>query len=417
MFWFLLILIAAFALFLLYREGLLKDKFTLFIAVCCTAIVFILRAACREYISGDYVSFLDGWVDYFRTNGGFAALSKPIGNYNLPYQYLLALFSYLNIYDLYLIKLLSIFFDVVLAYYSMKIVGRFTENVYLRLASFFIILALPTVIVNGAYWGQCDSIYTAFGLMSIYYAMESKPVKSMIALGMSFAFKLQAVFFMPIFLIFLIMRKIKIRHLFVFPAVYVATTIPAVIAGHSFWQAITFYFSNATSAGSGLNYNSASIFAFKAVRELGNAETMAKVGIAAAFLLVAVILLLLIIRRNRINDNIILLAVTIFATGIPLLLPHMHDRYFFPADVLTAICAIVCLYRLALPILMSFSSLVCYCYFLRRYYILPLNVASTAAIIVLVMLVIELVMSLFRSTSEFSEKLSGEEKIMVDKPD
>ena len=54
---------------------------------------FVLRGAALDYQTLDYQNFLTRWVDFFRDNGGFRALAYPVGNYNIPYLYFLALFS------------------------------------------------------------------------------------------------------------------------------------------------------------------------------------------------------------------------------------------------------------------------------------------------------------------------------------
>jgi hypothetical protein len=74
----------------------------------------------------DYQDSSRGWVQYFRQNGGFAGLSRSVGNYNVPYLYFFGAFSYSGIDDLQLIKLLSIFFDVLMAWGCMRLAGLFT---------------------------------------------------------------------------------------------------------------------------------------------------------------------------------------------------------------------------------------------------------------------------------------------------
>ena len=130
---------ALFALWLLYKAGLLKDRRYVFAAVLLGVGVWQLWAAgacLLDYETLDYKDFLSQWVQYFRDNGGFAALSRQIGNYNIPYLYFLALFSYSGIDDLYLIKLLSIFFDVLLAWGCALLLGRFTDSAPRRRALF-----------------------------------------------------------------------------------------------------------------------------------------------------------------------------------------------------------------------------------------------------------------------------------------
>ncbi len=108
-----LFLIAIFAVCIIWSEGLIKYKSRLIISIILVSMAFVLRGFGMEHVTLDYTTFLSKWMEYFRENGGFAAISEQIGNYNLPYLYFLALFSYIDESDFYLIKLLSVFFDVV----------------------------------------------------------------------------------------------------------------------------------------------------------------------------------------------------------------------------------------------------------------------------------------------------------------
>lgn len=166
---------ALFALFLLYRAGVLNNTLRLVSAVLLVGAAFGLRAAVFGYETLDYQNFLTRWVAFFRENGGFAALSEPVGNYNIPYLYFLALFSYFDIKDLYLIKLLSVFFDVLLAYAAMGLVSRFTKSPARRMACFISVLFLPTVFLNGSLWAQCDSSYVSLPCWAYIWLLRTGP--------------------------------------------------------------------------------------------------------------------------------------------------------------------------------------------------------------------------------------------------
>lgn len=148
---------AGLALVLLWRTGVLpKPAHVLCTALLLTA-AFVLRGACLNYVTDDYRNFLSVWVDFFRAHGGLAALRAPVGNYNVPYLTVLALISGSSLPDLHLIKLFSILFDVLLAWSVMQLVGLFRRSAAWKLAAFFLVLFWPTVVLNGALWGQCDA--------------------------------------------------------------------------------------------------------------------------------------------------------------------------------------------------------------------------------------------------------------------
>lgn len=375
------------ALFFPWREGLLKKNKYLLIVVVGLGIAFALRVSFFDFRSGDYNSFLVKWVDYYRTNGGFSALKDSLGNYNLPYLYFLALFSYIDINDLYLIKLLSIAFDVLLAFGMMKLAGLFTRSVPRRLAAYLITLLLPTVIINGAKWGQCDSIYVAFAVLALWLVLSGRPKLSMVFMALSFGFKLQAIFIMPLFLVLLFAKRIKFRHFFIFPLTYAALTLPAVIAGRPFKDAFLLYFSQAETVGSGLNYNSPSIFTL--FPSSSNAEALSSVGIAAAFLFAGIIIIWAFVRRKNLTNEALLFIALLFAVGIPFFLPHMHDRYFYMADVLTLLPAVLYFGFIPIAVFTSFASILCYYSYFNREYLLPLQFGTAALIGVLIILLIQ----------------------------
>ena len=400
----LLALEAAFGLLLLWRSGLLKSRGAWIASLLLTALAFTLRALVFDYETYDYRDFLHPWCEFFRTNGGFHALAKPVGNYNIPYLYFLALFSYLPIRDLYLIKLLSVFFDVLLAWGCAMLLGRVTGSRARKLACYFTILLLPTVFLNGAVWGQCDGVYVALAVLAIWLALEDRPVASMLCITLSFGFKLQAVFVMPIYVVFLMQGKIKWKHMLIFPAAYIVLVLPAVLLGRPFLNTITLYFSQTGSIGSGLNYNSPSIFAvFWRLQEPEPASTIA---IAAAFLYMLNLLAVAWVNRRRLSDRSVIALALLFAIGIPFLLPHMHDRYFYAADILSVVLAYaIPMLCLAAP-LTQFASLLGYHAYLKMRYLLPMRYGSAALILSMALALIGLLGSLLEEKPRRRKKRS-----------
>ena len=389
----LLALEAALALLLLKWSGCLKDRCGWVVSVLLILLTFAARAYVFTYETLDYRDFLTKWVEYFRQNGHFAALRNSVGNYNIPYLYFLALFSLSSIRDLYLIKLLSTFFDVILAWSSMMLLGRFTRRDGVRLACFFTVLFLPTVFLNSAVWAQCDSTYTAMLVLALYLALDDKPSLSMLCAAVAFGFKLQAVFVLPVFAVLWMAKKFRWYHFLLFPVGYIALVLPAVLLGRPFWDTVTLYFSQTGSIGSALNYNSSSVFAF--FRQVQNLSLASKAGIIGAFVYMLAVLLVCFFGRKRLNDRAILGAAVLFAVGIPFLLPHMHDRYFYCADILSLVLAFAS-WRCALAApLTQFASLLGYHAYLKMRFLLPMRYGALALLAVLVIAVCYFSFSLF----------------------
>lgn len=71
-------------------------------------------------------------------------------------------------------------------------------------------LILPGVIINSAVLGQCDSIYTAFVLMFIYYILKNKNKLTLFLFSIALSFKLQAIFVAPVILYLIVTKKVKL---------------------------------------------------------------------------------------------------------------------------------------------------------------------------------------------------------------
>ena len=392
--WVLLILFleAAFAFFLLWREKLLDRLPMLLLAAVLILGAFALRIPPLDYETLDYQNFLARWAAFFRENGGFLAMDKQVGNYNIPYLYFLALFSYIPIKDLYLIKLLSILFDVLLAWSALRLCRRFTQSQGRLLGCFFVVLYLPTVFLNAAVWSQCDSIYAALAILGVALALEDRPVPSMICIALAFGIKLQAVFLMPVYAVLWIYKKFNWKHFLIFPLSYVLLVLPAVLLGRPFLETLTLYFSQTGSIGSGLNYNSPSIFAV--FTDIKDAKLASTVAIILAFLYVLNLLAVAWVNRKSLNDRSILAFSLLFVVGIPFLLPPMHERYFYMADILSVVLAFAAPLFSPAALLAQFASLLGYHAYLKRRYLLLMNNGAAALILVLALALIYLLMSL-----------------------
>ena len=378
-----LIMIFALALLLLWREKLFESKALFAAAFAFTALALVIRASLLDFESGDYLTFLAPWTQFFRDNGGFAALRYSLGNYNPPYMYFLALFSYFDISELYLIKLLSVLFDVLLALACMKLLGLYTGSRAKLLGVFLAVLFLPTVVINGAYWAQCDSIYAFFGIYALYLGLRGRGCASMVSLAACLAFKLQAVFIIPVFFILLLAKKLRWRQLLVFPAAYIVFMLPALIAGRPFVETMTLYFAQAGTVGDAMNYNAPSLTSM--FQWSGNTESWSTLLIAAAFALVLASYAVAAVKRRELDDTVFLGFALLLAMGIPYLLPHMHDRYFFISGVLALVLAFRDWRFFPIPLLAELASLHCYYAYFVRYYLVHPRIGGIFMLIALLL--------------------------------
>ena len=177
----------------------------------------IIRMLGRDFVSKDMLIFLKPWFESIKSQGGLKGLSSQVGDYNILYQTIIALFTYINIESIYLYKILSCIFDFLLAYYSAEFICEllfkpkygFTFN-----CAYCLILISPTVIFNSSFWGQCDAIYVLFCILTLRNLYKEKYAKSFIFLGVAFAFKLQTIFIVPFIVCYYFYKKILAYSIF-----------------------------------------------------------------------------------------------------------------------------------------------------------------------------------------------------------
>ena len=91
-------------------------------------------------------------------------------------MYLMCLVSYVTRDNLYALKTVSVIFDYVAALAMFLLVYEITCNVRRSIIGMALVLLCPTVIINSAYWCQCDVIYTSFVLLSLLYFYRDNSV-------------------------------------------------------------------------------------------------------------------------------------------------------------------------------------------------------------------------------------------------
>lgn len=365
------LLLAVLALLLIRREA---GSSHWSLALLPVAIALLLRILCLDHATLDYQDFLSRWVEYFRQHGGFLALKDPVGNYNVPYLYLLAFLSYLPYPDLYGIKLFSILFDILLAWGGARLAKCLTKDDKAPLLVFCALLLLPTVVLNGACWGQCDSVWAALCVHALACALKDKPLPSMILLAVAFSFKLQAIFIIPLWCALWFCGRIQFRYFFAFPAAFFLSIAPALLMGKPLGDVLSIYLNQAgdSVAWQTVNYNSPSVFSLLPWRS-EIAPWVPKAAILCAFLFMFLVLALLFARHKAAGNAALAVAGAALSLGIPFFLPYMHERYFFLGGVLLAVLACVRPALLPAALGAEAASLGGYHAYLRQRYFLVLS--------------------------------------------
>ncbi len=329
---------------MLYESALTsRPKIT---AHVCIAVSVVLGLALRFFllpnVSGDMQAFLIPWLHTIREIGERNALGGAFSNYNPPYLYLLSLASLLpdQLPEFFIIKLPSILFDLLAAFFMLRIVALRYRSPLVQALAVFLTLVTPTVLLNSSMWGQCDVVYSTLLLGATYYLCIRQGHWAAVCFGIALSFKLQALFFAPVLVVALLRREMRPWHIALTPLVYVIALFPAAAAGRPFAELFSIYFQQAEYYRS-LAPNSPTIYTWfsdgnifqQTPDKLYDLLVPFGLMLGASFALVWVVLGTL--SRKRMSAQSWVLLTYVCMLGLPYLLPKMHDRYFFPADLMS----------------------------------------------------------------------------------
>ncbi len=305
-----------------------------------TVLAFLLRICLFNNQTGDYTEFISPWIDQLSSFKGLSGLGENIGEYNVPYMFFLLITSFLPLDNLYEVKMFSVIFDYVGAFAAVMIISYirkiplFTK---FNMLVYSVFLFSPVVFLDSAYWAQCDFIYVSMLLLCMYFLLKDKFSPAMIFFGISLAFKLQAVMFLPVIIIYYFASgKLSIKHFLWIPATYLISIVPALIAGRSFKDTLLIYV-NQTGIYQSLTLNCPNIY--NLLR--GDYTTFMKAGLILTVSLLGIGALLYITTRKKIvKEDLILLTLWVTQTCI-FLLPAMHERYPFITCIFSILWAAV----------------------------------------------------------------------------
>ena len=371
------------------------DPATLAILGLGSFLAVILRLSLFDFESGDYHRFLSSWYDFIVSYSGFDAFGYDFSNYSPLYLYFLALATYFPLPKLYAIKLVSISFDFLLALFVLLIVRRKYENRIVWISSFFVALFAPTVFFNSALWAQCDATYISMLVASIYFAIQRRPNLSVFFLAVALSFKLQAVFLFPLFIVLLLKRRVSIYSFLIIPAAYMASILPAWLAGRPLFELLMTYPAQARYDRK-LTLGAPNLYQW-----LPNDPVLfEKPGLILAGLLVCLLCLVSWRSAVSLDGDVIVRLSLVSVLLVPFTLPYMHERYFFAADVVSIIYAFYTPKRFFVPLIVGTASLFSYFPFLFRETVIDSHYLAFLMGVALIVAAADLIGSLYPNLTE-----------------
>lgn len=317
---------------------------------------FVIKLFFIPFQSGDYIVFLNPWINFITEHGYFSSLKYNFNNYSPAYIYILILMAKTGLNSLYLIKLVSIIFEFVLAFYVGKILFLKHNNKKVFLISFAILPIIPTILINSSFWGQCDVIYATFVVVGVFYSLVNRQLLSVIMLSIGIAFKIQAIFILPYYFVLVLTGKTKWYYFIAIPAIYFISVLPAWLYGRDlvdllsiyinqsdYYQALTMFMPNIYIWIEDLDYQT-----FK----------------VAGMFLTAILTLwggIYIKKKNvKLNNDTLIVIAFLSVITCPFILPGMHERYLYLGDILAFIFIFWFKKNIRIPISILFISFYAY---------------------------------------------------------
>ncbi len=234
-----------------------------------------------------------------------------------------------------LAKLVSLFGTGVLALAVRHLLIRLDAPQPNRAAALMFIL--PSTIVNAGLLGQFDALWAAPCIMALACAVERKHLAMLAWCGLALGITVQSLLIAPFFIALLINRQVPLRLWLVAPLVAAATMLPAWAAGSPAGDLVSRYLGQ-PSTDAALALNAPNLW--QIVEALPVIGAMPLYGLALASALGATAAYIAWLSARPFHGRALLAPALLAPLVTAGLLPHMHERSFFLADVLALILAL-----------------------------------------------------------------------------
>ena len=328
----------------LIRNLIDKYLFEIAIGLLILISVFIrFKLAPNTELSPDYNFYYKEWVEFYRQNGIIKGLSNAPGDYYVPFNVIYALSSLFPCEAWVPLSIVPAICEFISAFFIYKIFYLLTEKKRCSVFIGVMTLYLPFVIFDGALWKQVDAVYTCFLMIAMYKLLKQQYRGAMIWYSVAFAFKLQAILFLPLYLIIYITggfngaenegkelskkTAFSILEFLWIPFVYLVAGLPEVLAKHGL-RATYFAYLEQTGELDSEGYGMVSYC--PNIYNWGFDDHYKLLSTAAVMVLAAVLVVIAFFCyrfREKIDRNLVLYLAIWTSWTCVILLPGMHERY------------------------------------------------------------------------------------------
>jgi Gpi18-like mannosyltransferase len=258
-------------------------------------------------------------------------------------------------------------------------------------------------------------MYTSALIACIYYFLKRSPIKALIAFGVSFSLKPQAMFLSPLLLTLFLFHRFRFWQFFVVPGVYLVLALPALLVGRPLREILLLYAHQKLLPYPGLTHGATNLYQWVSNDYF---NFLFPCGTILAFLLaVSLVIAIRVLNPRDLSDETLMQAAFVCLVLMPYILPTMHERYFFPADVSSLVLAMYSLRRFYYPYLVQICSFFTYLPYLFNTEPVPRPLLALILGVVVVLALKDLIAPSIRSTRIASkESVGGAPRVDVDSP-
>lgn len=361
----------------------------------------LIRKELIWFVSRDWTGFFELWLKEI-SEKGFRALAGNFYDYAPAYMYFLVLAAQFGSKSMIAMKLISVFFDLMLAAVAGRIVYVISKRETWSMVAFSVVWLAPTVISNSSMWGQCDSIYCSFLLLTMLALIRDKSRLAMICYGIAFAFKLQTLFWFPIILLLWLYKKIKTVDFIWVPLLYGISIVPAWIAGRPLGELLGVYFAQTGVDTNRLSMKYPNIYYIIGELNLPQWYNTAGKLFAVAVILVFMVAVIHKLMNTRLTPELLLMLCYAQGSLALYFLPQMHERYGYFIEIVAIILGVLCRRIFWVPVVHILVTFITYSY----YY----NYSSPKNIPIFVLSLVMLALMLFMVYKTFAYQAKEEER-------
>lgn len=357
------------------------------------------------FVSRDWTIWFEPWMNEIAAKGA-ASLAEDFYDYAPSYMYLLLIAAKFGSHSMIAMKLISVFFDVVVAVAAGLILYEARKSETLAAIGCSIVFLTPTVISNSAMWGQCDSIYTSFLLLTVLFLLKDKSRIAMVFYGIAFAFKLQALFWAPIIILLWLYKKIKSVDLLWVPGIYFLSIIPAWILGRPLGELLGIYFAQTGVDTNRLSMKYPNIYYIIGELYLPDWYSTGGKIFALGVILLFMVAVVYKLMHTKLTPELLLFIIYTQGALALYFLPQMHERYGYFIEIIGILIGILCIRLFWVPVVHVLITFLTYSYYYN--YDQPDRIIIPYSVLAIVMLGIVLYMTY--QTFTYQEKKEIDER-------